>query len=238
MDLQLSMPDERNVIELVNLWKKYNSTELLRGVKLAVEKGQFISIRGKSGMGKTTLLRIIGLLEPHDKGELRLLGRDINGLGDNQKSGIRLNQIGFVFQFFNLIPSLTVTENIELPLALAGIRKKERKQRASELLKYFDLTGLSERFPETLSGGERQRIAVIRALAKNPAIILADEPTSSLDEENSNLLMNLLTTVNRDKKVTIVLTTTDQYEKLPTTRDYLLKDGHILEWLRAETRGF
>jgi putative ABC transport system ATP-binding protein len=227
------MPDERNVIELVNLWKRYKSTELLRGVKLAVEQGQFISIRGKSGMGKTTLLKIIGLLEPYDTGELRLLGRDINGLGDNQKSGIRLKQIGFVFQFFNLIPSLTVSENIELPLALAGIRKRERKQRANELLKYFDLTGLSERFPESLSGGERQRIAVIRALVKNPAIILADEPTSSLDEENSNLLMNLLTAVNRDKKVTLVLTTTDQYEKLPTTRDYLLKDGYIREYMQV-----
>ena len=124
------MPDERNVIELVNLWKTYKSTELLKGVKLTVEQGQFISIRGKSGMGKTTLLKIIGLLEPCDTGELRLLGRDIDGLDDNQKSGIRLNQIGFVFQFFNLIPSLTVTENIELPLALAGIRKKERKQRS------------------------------------------------------------------------------------------------------------
>lgn len=238
MDSQVSMPDERNVIELVNLWKRYKSTELLKGVKLAVEQGQFISIRGKSGMGKTTLLKIIGLLEPDDTGELRLLGRDINGLGDNQKSGIRLNQIGFVFQFFNLIPSLTVSENIELPLALAGIRKRERKQRANELLKYFDLTSLSERFPESLSGGERQRIAVIRALAKNPAIILADEPTSSLDEENSNLLMNLLTAVNRDKKVTVVLTTTDQYEKLPVTRDYLLKDGYIREYMQVARNEF
>ena len=229
MDSQVSMPDERNLIELVNLWKRYNSTELLRGVKLEVGKGEFISIRGKSGMGKTTLLKIIGLLEPYDTGELRLFGRDINGMSDSQKSGIRLNQISFVFQFFNLISSLSVSENIELPLALAGIKKGERKQRASELLKYFDLTGLSERLPETLSGGERQRIAVVRALAKNPIIILADEPTSSLDEENSNLLMKLLTTVNKDKKVTIVLTTTDHYEKLPTTRDYLLKDGCIKE---------
>jgi putative ABC transport system ATP-binding protein len=232
------MPDELNVIDLVNLWKRYKSTELLKGVKLTVEQGQFISIRGKSGMGKTTLLKIIGLLEPYDTGELRLLGRDINGLGDNQKSDIRLNQIGFVFQFFNLIPSLTVSENIELPLALAGIRKKERKQRANELLKYFDLTSLSERFPESLSGGERQRIAVIRALTKNPAIILADEPTSSLDEENSNLLMDLLTAVNRDKKVTVVLTTTDQYEKLPVTRDYLLKDGYIREYMQVARNEF
>lgn len=232
------MPDERNVIELVNLWKRYKSTELLKGVELAVEQGQFISIRGKSGMGKTTLLKIIGLLEPYDTGELRLLGRDIDGLGDNQKSGIRLNQIGFVFQFFNLISSLSVSENIELPLALAGIKKGERKQRANELLKYFDLTGLSERFPESLSGGERQRIAVIRALAKNPAIILADEPTSSLDEENSNLLMDLLAAVNRDKKVTVVLTTTDQYEKLPVTRDYLLKDGYIREYMQVARSEF
>ncbi|MEM2045831.1 MAG: ATP-binding cassette domain-containing protein, partial [Candidatus Bathyarchaeia archaeon] len=135
--------------------------------------------------------------------------------------------IGFIFQFFNLIPTLTVLENIELPLALAGVKKQERIKRAQELLQYFELSNLAQRFPETLSGGEKQRIAVIRALINNPKIILADEPTSSIDEENSNLLINLLKKINTEKNVTILLTTTDLYEKLPTTRDYILKDGRL-----------
>lgn len=216
-----------NIVELSNIWKYYGTTEVLKNINLKVEEGEFISIRGKSGAGKTTLLKIIGLLEQPEKGEIKLLNKPINNLNDNEKSKLRLYHIGFIFQFFNLIPSLTVLENIELPLALAGINKKQRKEKAYELLKYFDLTNLANRLPETLSGGERQRIAIIRALANNPKLILADEPTSSLDEENSELLTNLLTKINKEKKVTIILTTTDLYEKLPTTKDYILKNGHL-----------
>lgn len=202
---------------------------MLRGLSLTVRDGEFISIRGKSGVGKTTLLRILGLLEVPDGGEVRLFGKTVNGLSDDEKSSLRLHAIGFVFQFFNLIPSLTISENIELPLALARMSKQDRRQTAHELLDYFGLAGLAERFPDSLSGGERQRIAVIRALANSPKIILADEPTSSLDDENSELLMNLLSSISRSKKVTIVLTTTDLHEKLPTTRDFLLKGGHLHE---------
>ena len=223
------MPGEDDVIELINVWKRYSATALLRGINLTVKNGEFVSIRGKSGVGKTTLLKIIGLLEPPSQGEVKLFGKSVHKLNDNEKSNIRLNHIGFIFQFFNLIPSLTVLENIELPLALAGANKPKRRERALELLKYFDLANLAKRFPETLSGGERQRIAVIRALANNPKIILADEPTSSLDDENSNLLIKLISNINREKKVTIMLTTTDLYEKLPTTRDYVLKDGNLHE---------
>lgn len=215
------------VIELHNVSKNYNGLEILKGVNLSVEEGEFISIRGKSGVGKTTLLRIIGLLESPDAGDVRILGRAANELSDHEKSKLRLKAIGFIFQFFNLIPTLTVLENIELPLALAGVKKQERLKRAKELLQYFGLSDLAERFPETLSGGEKQRIAVIRALINNPKIILADEPTSSIDEENSKLLIKLLEKINTEKKVTILLTTTDLYEKLPTTRDYTLKDGHL-----------
>jgi len=223
------MPGEEDMIELTNIWKRHSTTEVLRGLNLKVKEGEFISIRGKSGVGKTSLLKIIGLLDSPDEGEVRLLGKNVHGLSENEKSSTRLHHIGFVFQFFNLIPSLTVSENIELPLALAGANKPRRKERALELLKYFDLTSLAERFPDSLSGGERQRIAVIRALANNPKIILADEPASSLDDENSELLIKLLSSINREKKVTIVLTTTDLYEKLPTTRDYVLKDGYLHE---------
>lgn len=218
---------KKGLIELSNIWKRYGQTEVLRGVNLAIEEGEFISIRGKSGVGKTTLLKIIGLLELQDEGEVKLFGKTVSGLCDDERSELRLHCIGFVFQFFNLIPSLTVQENIELPLALAGINKQKREKRARELLEYFGLTSMAERFPESLSGGERQRIAVIRALANSPKIILADEPISSLDDENSELLIKLLSKINREKKVTIILTTTDLYEKLPTTKDYLLKGGHL-----------
>jgi putative ABC transport system ATP-binding protein len=218
-----------NLIELSSICKRYGTIEVLKNINLTVKEGDFISIRGKSGVGKTTLLKIIGLLETPDKGEVKLLGRNVNGLSDDEKSEIRLHYIGFVFQFFNLIPSLTVLDNIELPLALAGIDKHKRRKRARELLEYFGLTSLEERFPETLSGGERQRIAIIRALVNNPKIILADEPTSSIDDENSQLVMDLLSKINKERKVTIIMTTTDLYEKLPTNRDFILKEGHLIE---------
>ena len=217
------------MIELVDISKKYSATEVLKGINLTIKKGEFISVRGKSGVGKTTLLKIIGLLEPPTQGKIKLLRKYVHKLNDNEKSNIRLHHIGFIFQFFNLIPSLTILENIELPLALAGTNKHKRKEKAHKLLKYFDLAGLAKRFPETLSGGERQRIAVIRALANNPKIILADEPISSLDDENSTLLMGLLEKINKEKGTTILLTTTDLYEKLPTNRNYQLKEGHLHE---------
>lgn len=221
------MGESVSLVELSNVWKYYGAVEVLRDINLKVEEGEFISIRGKSGAGKTTLLKIIGFLEMPEKGDVKFLGKLINSFNDDEKSELRLHYIGFIFQFFNLIPSLTVLENIELPLALAGVSKQKRRERAYELLKYFDMTNLANRFPETLSGGERQRVAVIRALANNPKLILADEPTSSLDEENSKLLIELFAKINREKKVTIILTTTDFYEKLPTIKDYSLKDGYL-----------
>jgi putative ABC transport system ATP-binding protein len=220
---------EAGLIELSGVWKSYGAAEVLRGVDLEVEEGEFVSIRGKSGVGKTTLLKILGLLEAPDRGEVKLFGRGVHGLSDDEKSELRLHHVGFVFQFFNLIPSLTVLENIELPLALAGVGRRERRRRALELLEYFGLAGLANRFPDTLSGGERQRVAIMRALANSPKVILADEPTSSLDDENSQLLMDLLKKINVERRVTIVLTTTDLYERLPANRDFMLKEGRLIE---------
>jgi len=221
------------LIELTNLSKAYGSTEVLMGLNLAVEEGGFISIRGKSGSGKTTLLKIVGLLEPPDGGEVKLFGKDISGLTDDGKTRLRLHSIGFIFQLFNLIPSLTVAENTELPMALARVSRQDRRLKARSLLHYFELDGLSERFPETLSGGERQRVAIARALANDPRIVLADEPTSSLDDENSDLLLRLLSRINQERRVTIVLTTTDLYEKLPTSRDFALRAGRLQEMPRT-----
>jgi putative ABC transport system ATP-binding protein len=217
------------LIELASISKSYGAIEVLRDVNLSVREGEFISVRGKSGVGKTTLLKIIGLLETPDSGQVKILGRRADELSDEERSELRLHSIGFIFQFFNLIPSLTVAENIELPLALAGKGKREREERARELLAHFGLSGLADRFPETLSGGERQRIAILRALANSPKLILADEPASSLDDENSRLVLETLSQINREKGVTVVLTTTDLYENLPTDRDFALKDGRLSE---------
>jgi putative ABC transport system ATP-binding protein len=216
-----------NIVELINVHKSYGLTDVLKGINLTVKQGDFISIRGKSGVGKTSLFRIIGLLENPNEGKINIFGKDALLLNDNQKTDLRLKQIGLVFQFFNLLPSLTVLENIELPMALRGIKKPQRQERANELLKFFEITNLSERYPENLSGGERQRVAIIRALVNYPAILLADEPTSSLDYENSALLLDLLSEIRNEQKVAIVLTSTDLYEKLPTSKDYLLRDGQI-----------
>ena len=216
-----------NIVELINVHKSYGLTDVLKGINLTVKQGDFISIRGKSGVGKTSLFRIIGLLENPNEGKINIFGKDALLLTDNQKTDLRLKQIGLVFQFFNLLPSLTVLENIELPMALRGIKKPQRQERANELLKFFEITNLSERYPENLSGGERQRVAIIRALVNYPAILLADEPTSSLDDENSALLLDLLSEIRKEQKVAIVLTSTDLYEKLPTSKDYLLRDGQI-----------
>ena len=216
-----------NIVELINVRKSYGPTEVLRGVNLSVKQGDFISIRGKSGVGKTSLFKIIGLLETANKGTVNMFGKDVSKLNDDQKTDLRLKQICLVFQFFNLLPSLTVLENIELPMALIGTKKLQRQERAHELLKFFDLTQLIERYPENLSGGEKQRIAIIRALVNYPALLLADEPTSSIDDENSALLLDLLSRISKEQKVAIVFTTTDLYEKLPTTKDYLLKEGQL-----------
>lgn len=214
-------------MELVDVHKSFGATEILKGVNLTIKKGDFVSIRGKSGVGKTNLFKIMGLLETPNEGTVNIFGKDTSTLNDDQKTELRLKQMGLVFQFFNLLPSLTVMENIELPMSLNGVKKPQRIQRANELLNFFELAKLAERYPESLSGGERQRIAIIRALANYPAMLLADEPTSSLDDENSALLLGLLRKISQEQKVAVVLTSTDLFEKLPTTRDYMLKEGII-----------
>jgi len=221
------MQKDECFIELINVHKSFGANEVLKGVDLTVKQGDFVSIRGKSGVGKTSLLKIIGLLETPSKGTVKILGKDISKLNDDQKTELRLKQLGVVFQFFNLLPSLTVLENIELPMALVGTKKRQRQERANELLKFFDITKLAGRYPENLSGGERQRIAIIRALVNSPSMLLADEPTSSLDDENSALLIDLLSKIRKEQKVAILLTSTDLYEKLPTTKDYMLREGQI-----------
>jgi len=215
-----------NAVELINVWKNYaNNIPVLKGVSLSIPVGAFISIRGRSGAGKTTLLRLIGLLDRPSNGEIILLGTETSKISDGEASKIRLKHIGFIFQSFNLIPSLTVLENIELPMALLGVKKEARRKRSIELLERFHMEMLANRFPTELSGGEQQRVAILRATVNNPDIILADEPTSNLDEENSRLVYELLSEINRESLATIIVTEVSLEEKLPTSEDYLLKNG-------------
>lgn len=217
------------VVELIGVSKKFGSTSILKDVNLTVETGEFVSIRGKSGVGKTNLFKIIGLLAAPSDGSVRLFGKTVASLKETEKAGLRLNHLGLVFQFFNLLPSLNVLENIELPMALAGVKKQDRQAHGFELLRYFGLEHLAFRSPEALSGGEKQRVAVIRALVNNPGVLLADEPTSSLDDENSALLIDLLGKICAERGVAVVMTTTDLYDKLPTCKDFLLREGRLCQ---------
>ncbi len=219
----------KKIIELIEVSKTYGSAIVLKDVNLHVQAGEFISIRGKSGVGKTNLFKIMGLLASPSSGSVRLFGKNVASLKEAEKADLRLNRLGLIFQFFNLLPSLTVLENIELPMALAGLNKRDRRERGLELLRYFGLEHLAERSPEGLSGGEKQRVAVIRALVNEPAILLADEPTSSLDDENSALLIDLLGKVSVERGVAVVMTTTDLYDRFPTCKDFVLREGRLCQ---------
>jgi len=207
------------------VYKSYGRFNILNKVNLIVNEGDFIVIKGKSGVGKSTLLRILGLLERPDKGLVEFMSLDAFSLPDDIRTELRLKYIGFVFQFFNLLPTLTVMENIELPLALLGLKKEERRRRVLFWLKYFGIEYLADRYPYTLSGGECQRVAIIRALVKNPKVILADEPTSSLDDENSEIVLGLLKDINKEYRVSVVMTTTDFLLKVNGAKEFLLRNG-------------
>jgi ABC-type lipoprotein export system ATPase subunit len=219
------MQNPKPIIELTNITQTYGVTQVLKSIDLTIREGEFVSIRGKSGAGKTNLFKILGLLQIPTHGTVTYLGQDTRTLKDDQKASLRLHQFGLVFQFFNLLPTLSVMENIELPMALAGVKKPQRRARATELLRYFGLELLAGRSPESLSGGERQRVALIRALVNRPRVLLADEPTSSLDDENSGLVWDMLGRINREEGVTVVATSTDLYEKARLGVAYVLRNG-------------
>jgi putative ABC transport system ATP-binding protein len=216
------------LLSLVRICKKYPGTGLvLNGVDLEVQAKDFVVIRGRSGIGKSTLLRIMGLLDTPTSGEVLVNGQDTSKMKDPELSRIRLMTFGFVFQQFNLIPSLTNVENVELPMELAGTRSEERRTRALDILRSFGVDGLATRFPGEISGGEQQRVTVARALANRPRLILADEPTASLDESNSEAVLGLFKKVSGESDVAVVLTTTSVADKFDSTRELGIKDGTL-----------
>lgn len=196
-------------------------------IDLKLEEGEFTAIVGPSGSGKTTLLNIMSALDNPSLGEITLAGKNISQMSGGELSNFRRDHIGFVFQSYNLIPVLTVRENVEYVMNLQGVPKEERIQRVNTILEEVGLEGKSERLPTQLSGGQQQRVAVARALVTNPDIILADEPTANLDSKTGSSLMNLMLKLNKSHNVTIIYTTHDEEMMKLARKIVRLKDGKI-----------
>lgn len=209
-------------------------TQALRGVSLSIESGEFTALVGPSGSGKTTLLQLIGCLDQPTSGRVFITGKDVSKLNRNQRADMRRGTIGFIFQFFALIPTLTAYENVEMPLILIGEKAAERRARVTQLLKSVGLTDRAQHRPDQLSGGEQQRVAVARALATNPALILADEPTANLDTPNGQQVMETMTRLNQETGVTFVFATHDPRVIKYARRIITLRDGRIVENADAE----
>jgi len=204
-------------------------TKALRGVSLSIENGEFTALVGPSGSGKTTLLQLIGLLDQPTSGSVSINGQDATSLNRNQRADLRKNAIGFVFQFFALIPTLTAYENVEMPLLLNGTKPAQRKERVNEMLEAVGLADRGNHRPDQLSGGQQQRVAVARALATNPKLILADEPTANLDTANGKQVMDIMAKLNKETGVTFVFATHDPRVFNYAQRIVTLQDGLITE---------
>jgi putative ABC transport system ATP-binding protein len=218
------------IVEAVNLKKTYMlgkiPVEALRGVNLKIESGDFLAILGPSGSGKSTMLNLVGALDKPTSGKLLIDRVDVSTLSDNQLSELR-SRVGFVFQFFNLIPRFTARDNVELSLSIAGIGKAERRRRAEELLETVGLKDRIKHKPAELSGGQQQRVAIARALANNPKFLLLDEPTGNIDSKTAREIIRLVKRLNTEKGVTIIMVTHDQHLAKEAKRMVQMFDGVI-----------
>lgn len=219
------------MIRTVDMKKIYTTedveTTALNNVNLEIKKGEFVSIMGPSGCGKSTLLNILGLLDNPNGGEYFFLDEEVSNYSERQRAQLRKENIGFVFQSFNLIDELTVYENVELPLLYLGYSSSERKKKVHEVLERMEIMHRESHFPQQLSGGQQQRVAVARAIVSNPKMILADEPTGNLDSAMGDEVMNLLTTLN-DAGTTIVMVTHSPTYAEYGNRIVHLFDGHVV----------
>jgi len=235
--VELTITDMSPRIQLDNVKKVYKSGSLetiaLRGVTLSVYPNDFLMVVGPSGSGKSTMLHLMGALDKPTEGKVFIEGYDIGTLKKNDLANIRLTKVGFVFQFFNLIPTLTAIENVELPMALANVPKKLRRKRAIELLKAVGLGHRTTHLPSELSGGEQQRVAIARALANNPAILLLDEPTGNVDSKTAASIMQVLTNLNRDGRTIVMITHNHELIKY-ANRVAQIRDGIIISDERKE----
>ncbi len=225
------------ILDLQHIFKDYNQDKLvvpvLKDVTLQVEEGEHVAIMGPSGSGKTTLMNIIGCLDRPTSGAFELAGTNILTLKDKELSNVRLNSIGFVFQSFHLMPKETALENVSLPLSYAGVKKKERKERALKALTRVGLEDRATFMPTQLSGGQKQRVAIARAMVNNPKILLADEPTGALDSKSGAQIMELFQKLN-DEGVTIVMITHDSNIASHAKKVYNIIDGEISQAAEKE----
>lgn len=216
------------MIQAQNIHKKFDSLQVLKGVDLEINKGEIVAIVGASGAGKTTLLQILGTLDKPDNGQVFINNTDISKLSDKEMSSFRNKNIGFIFQFHQLLPEFTALENVMMPALIAGTNSKKARQAACRLLDELGLTERYEHKPAELSGGEKQRVAVARALINNPLVILADEPSGSLDSHSKDELHRLLFSLRDKLGITIVIVTHDKELALLSDRVIEMKDGQIM----------
>ena len=234
---------EAPVVVADGLRKRYHISrtphEVLAGASLSVRRGEFVAIMGPSGCGKSTLLHVLGGLEPPDAGTVQVAGQDLYTMSDDRLAAFRRDHIGVVFQFFNLIPSLTAAENVALPLRLRGTRREGAQRqvirdRVHALMDMLDLRGLQGHGPEEISGGEQQRVAIARALAAAPSLLLADEPTGNLDWATANEVMLLLARLCRGEEQTTVLVTHDARTASHADRVLVMRDGSIIDEVKLD----
>jgi len=219
------------MIRTANLRKIYTTDEVettaLNNVNIEIKAGEFVSIMGPSGCGKSTLLNILGLLDNPTEGELYFLDNEVSKYSERQRAQLRKENIGFVFQSFNLIDELTVTENVELPLLYLGVNTADRKKKVTEALERMEIMHRANHFPQQLSGGQQQRVAVARAIVGNPKLILADEPTGNLDSARGDEVMNILTGLNEQGTTIVMVTHSPTYAEYGNRIIHLF-DGHVV----------
>ena len=224
---------KQNVIEMHHIIKRFfegqeNELQILNGIDLSVEDGEFLSIVGESGSGKSTLMNLIGLLDRPTEGTYFLDGIDVNQATDVYLSALRNKKIGFVFQTYNLIPRMNALKNVEVPLMYGGVSRKERQEKAMELMEMVGMSDRMEHKPEELSGGQKQRVAIARAMANDPSIILADEPTGALDSKTGHMIMDIFHDLHENHGKTIILITHSEALANETGRIITLMDGRVI----------
>ena len=217
-----------NMIQTFNITKSFGELQVLRGINLEIGDGEVVSIVGPSGAGKTTLLQIMGTLDKADSGQVVINGEDVSRLSEKKQAHFRNRHIGFVFQFHQLLPEFTALENVMIPAFIGGMGRKEARERAEELLSFMNLSARAGHKPNELSGGEKQRVAVARALINRPAVVLADEPSGSLDTQNKEELHRLFFDLRDRYGQTFIVVTHDEELARQTDRTIHMKDGVIV----------